>query len=406
MEQLSEPSVSLDIFDPATLDDPYELYDRLRRHSPVYQLPDTDFYLVSTWDAIMEAVERPAVFSSNLTAGLLKTGETTSVFPMPPLGDPVHVLATGDDPGHTRDRKLVLPALVAKRIRALEPVIAAVASELWSSSARNGQIDWMPAMADLLPMIVVAHHLIGLPKEDVPQLVERGYASTEALGAVMPVEKLPDVAVAQAEMITYLQSSFERAARDPGDDLLGDLARAVQRGDIDTDHAINMLVQLIGAGGESTAGLIGNSVRLLAANQELQSLMRDDRTLLVPFLEETLRLESPFRGHQRHVVSDTTLAGTELPENAHLLLLWGAANRDPAVFEDPDDIRLDRGNVRRHLTFGHGAHFCGGAALARTEARIVLDMLLSTTRSFRLADAKWLPSIFVRRHEKLVLEYQ
>jgi cytochrome P450 family 144 len=149
--------------------------------------------------------------------------------------------------------------------------------------------------------------------------------------------------------------------------------------------------------------LIGNAARLLAENVALQDELRADSNLLAPFLEESLRLESPFRAHHRHVVADTTLGGVDLPAGAHLLLSWGAANRDPAVFDDPDHVRLDRPNIKSHLAFGKGTHFCVGAALARMEARAAIQTLLENTTRFELHDSQWLPSIFVRRHRRLEL---
>jgi cytochrome P450 len=122
------------------------------------------------------------------------------------------------------------------------------------------------------------------------------------------------------------------------------------------------------------------------------------------FIEEALRYEPPFRGHYRHVWRDTTLGGVALPANSHLLLLWGAANRDPAHFNAPNDFRLDRSGARGHVTFGKGAHFCIGAALARLEAQIVLRMLLERTSWIDAADVgEWLPSILVRRLDRLEL---
>lgn len=167
-----------------------------------------------------------------------------------------------------------------------------------------------------------------------------------------------------------------------------------------------ILVQLVGAGGESTAGLMGNAVRILGENPRLQQHIRENRALLPTFLEEALRLESPFRGHHRHVLTDTTLGGVQLPAGSHLTLLWGAANRDPAIFEDPDELRLDRRSPRGHITFGKGLHFCVGAALARLEARTAINLLLDRTREFAIKPdgAHWVPSIMVRRHQKLELE--
>jgi cytochrome P450 len=124
------------------------------------------------------------------------------------------------------------------------------------------------------------------------------------------------------------------------------------------------------------------------------------------FLDEALRLESPFRGHHRHVVTDTTLGGVDLPAGSHLLLLWGSANRDPTAFENPDDIVLDRPHIRSHLAFGKGVHFCVGSALARMEALAATTAPLACTDHFSLAEdaeTRWLPGLLVCRHSALPL---
>lgn len=392
-----------DLLDQEVIDDPYPFYDGLRRDAPVCRVPGTDFFLVSSRQAVDEATARVGDFSSNLTAALVQQDGVLTVFPMGD-GSARHVLATADDPQHAAERKLVLPGLVAKRIRALEPFIAATARRLWRSGAHAGKIEWMSAVADRLPMTLVAK-LIGLPEQDVPQLVEWGYGSTELLGGVLEAERLPVTIDAAVQLTGYLHDAFTRALRQPGDGLLGDLARSVVSGTLTPEVAVLMLVQLVGAGGESTAGLIGNAVRLLATDEDLQSTVRADRDLIPALLEETLRLESPFRSHHRRVRTATALAGVDLPKDSHLLLLWGAANRDPAAFDAPATLRLDRANQRGHLAFGKGLHFCVGAALARLEARTTLNTLLDETTRFSLADAQWLPSIMVRRHTRLQLAY-
>jgi len=124
---------------------------------------------------------------------------------------------------------------------------------------------------------------------------------------------------------------------------------------------------------------LGSAAWILADRPEIQQQLREKPELLGIFIEETLRFESPFRGHYRHVLRDTSLAGTDLPAKSRLLLMWGAANRDPAHVDAPSEFRLNRTSAKDHVTFGKGAHFCVGAALARLEARIVLDMLFERT---------------------------
>jgi cytochrome P450 len=165
-----------------------------------------------------------------------------------------------------------------------------------------------------------------------------------------------------------------------------------------------MLVQLVGAGGESTAGLIGNAARILAERSDLQVQLRASPELIPAFLEEVLRVESPFRGHYRLVRRSCRLGDATLAEGDHLVLHWGA---DTAEFADADQIILGREGSRVHLAFGRGLHFCVGAPLARLEARVAIATLLSHTRCFGIdpdAAPVWVPSIFVRRHASLHLK--
>jgi cytochrome P450 family 144 len=167
-----------------------------------------------------------------------------------------------------------------------------------------------------------------------------------------------------------------------------------------------VLHTLLSAGGESTTSLLGNAVRLLAERQELQSLLRGSPELIPAFIEEALRLESPFRFLLRTTAHDTVLNDVDIPAGATVLLLWGAANRDAAIFENPDAIVLEREVPKRHVAFGRGIHHCVGASLARLEARIVLESLLERTKGFTLdpnEPPRWVQSLMVRRHDHLVI---
>ncbi|SEM14462.1 cytochrome P450 [Rhodococcus maanshanensis] len=398
------PLEGIDIFDPANLDDPNRLYRALRENSPVHRVPGTDFYLVSTWELVSEAAARVDDFSSNLTGVLVQQPDGPPLtFDMDGGGQAIHVLATADDPTHAHHRKLVLQTL-GKRIRALGPTVDRLADRLWDEGLRDGRIDYATDMADKLPLALIAN-LVGLPESDVPQLLTWAYDSTELLGGVVTADRLGQLVTSSVELAGYLHTQFVGAKKDPQDDFMGVLARACADGDLTDDVAVLILVQLVGAGGESTAGLIANSARLLATNPGIQNWLRDNPALVDHFLDEALRLESPFRAHHRHVVADTTLGGVTLPAGSHALLLWGSANRDPARFERPDEVVLDRPSIRSHLAFGKGTHFCVGSALARMEALAAVTMLIKRSSDIALADdAAWVPSIFVRRHLSLPLQ--
>ncbi|HEX4557633.1 MAG TPA: cytochrome P450 [Mycobacterium sp.] len=401
MTVLQDP---IEFFGVDALQDPYPLYDRLRAEGPVHRIGDSGFYVVCDWAAVNDVINRPGDFSANLTATMTYTAEgTVAPFEMEGLGGSTHVLATADDPAHAVHRKMLVPQLAAKRIRAMETFIAETFDQLWTDNLRDGHIEWMGALANRLPMVVVAQ-LIGVAAEDVDKLVKWASASTRLLDGLVDDEQLTASGVAAMELGTYIGGHFERAAADPRDNLLGTLATACSAGEFDQFAAQVMMIILFSAGGESTGSLLGNAMGILATRPDLQQQVRDNRGLLAPFIEEALRYEPPFRGHYRHVVADTTLGGTDLPAGSRLLLLWGAANRDPAQFDAPHEFRLDRPSGKGHITFGKGAHFCVGAALARLEAQLVLGAVLDHTSRIDAVDiGPWLPSILVRRRERLEL---
>ncbi|RFZ64674.1 Cytochrome P450 144 [Mycobacterium marinum] len=397
-------SDAMTFFGPETLQNPYPLYERMRAEGPVHRIADSDFYAVCGWDAVNDAISRPEDFSSNLTATMTYSpAGKIAAFEMDQLGGPTHVLATADDPAHAVHRKLLVRHLAARRIRSLERFVSETAERLWFDGLQGGRIEWMDAIANRLPMMVVAE-LIGLPDADIAQLVQWGYGATQLLEGLVDQDQLADAGIAVMQLSGYITEQFARAAADPQENLLGELATACATGELDSLTANLMMVMLFAAGGESTASLLGSAVWILATRPDIQQQVRDNPQLLGAFVEETLRYEAPFRGHYRHVRNDTTLGGLTLPADSHLLLMWGAANRDPVQFDAPEEFRLDRPGGRGHISFGKGAHFCVGAALARLEAQIVLRLLLERTTVIEAADVgRWLPSMLVRRLENLEL---
>lgn len=401
MPVLDEP---IQLLGAEALQNPYPLYDRMRAEAPVQRIGDSVFYAVCGWDALQEAVDRVGDFSSNLTATLVFHDDgTVTPFDMGPAGGAAHALATADDPVHALHRKILLPHLSAKRVRIIEEFATQTAERLWEENLRDGQIEWMSAVANRLPMMVVAR-LLGLPDDDVDRLIRLGYATTTLLDGVVTADQLEAAFAAALELSGYVTEHFEKASATNEYGLMADLAARCASGELEQLPALGIMLTLFSAAGESTASLLGSAAWILADRPAIQRQIRENPELLTAFIEETLRLESPFRGHYRHVWRDTTLAGVEVPADSHLLLMWGAANRDPAHFDAPNEFRLDRTSAKGHLAFGKGLHFCVGAALARLEAHIVLGKLLDRTTWIEAMDVgEWLPSILVRRRKWLRL---
>jgi cytochrome P450 len=332
-------------------------------------------------------------------------GDVTA-FEVGEVGGATQALATADEPSHSVHRKALLPQLAAKRIRAFEPFIALTAGDVWNANVKGGRIEWMGAMANRLPMMIVGR-IIGVPDADIDKLTRWGYSATQVVEGLVTEDQMQAAGVAVMELSGYIAEQFQQAATDPRDNLLGDLAAACATGEITDLAALAMMITLFSAGGESTASLIGSAAWILTTQPDVQRQVRDKPELLGAYLEEVLRYEPPFRGHYRHVLHDTELCGVDVPAGARLLLLWGAANRDPLHFDQPGQFRLDRPSAKSHISFGKGIHFCVGAALARLEAKVVLGQLLERTSWIDAEDTgRWLPSLLVRRLERLQLVCQ
>jgi cytochrome P450 family 144 len=204
----------------------------------------------------------------------------------------------------------------------------------------------------------------------------------------------------------WIARQIADAADDDEDGILLAVRRALAAGTLQMGESVTILHTLLSAGGESTSSLLGNAVRMLAEDSALQQRLRERPADIDVFVGKELRLESPFRQMMRSVPRDTTLGGVDIPAGSTALLLFGAGNRDPEQFDNPDTVDLTRGSPRHHLAFGHGIHYCVGAALARIEARAVLKALLEQTGDFGLdpdRHSRWVDSLLVRRHEQLPL---
>ena len=204
-----------DFFGTDAIQDPYPLYDRMRDRASVHRIGDSVFYAVCGWDAVMDAVNRVEDFSSNLTATMVYHDDgTVTPFDMGPLGGPQNALATADDPLHDAHRKMLVPHLSARRVRVIEEFAEDTARRLWSEGVVDGQIEWMSAMANRLPMMVVAR-LLGLPEEDVDKLIRLGYATTTLLDGVVSPAQLEAAGTAVMQLSGYVLEHFAKASASP-----------------------------------------------------------------------------------------------------------------------------------------------------------------------------------------------
>jgi cytochrome P450 len=392
---------------PGVIADPYPFYRRLQREAPVWAVPGTAVFVASSFAMVAEASGRVADFSNNMRC-LLHRDDDGLPRTLSFGGSVVQTLATADPPEHALHRGAVFPELVAKRMAALEPEIADLADSCVSRAVELGRADFMAEVGNLVPITMISR-LIGFRDSDLDQLLRAAFDSTEMLGATLSLARLGELIERIGPIEAWIGDQLDAAAADPGEDILGTVARGIEAGAFGVQEGTLILHTMLSAGGESTTSLLGNATRLLAENPQLQDRLRQEPELIPAFVEEALRLEAPFRHHLRSVPQDTSLGGIAIPAGSTLLLMWGAANRDPDDHDHPDDIDLDRRILRAHVTFGRGIHHCVGAPLARLEARVVLRSLLDATTSITLdreTPPEWVDSLLVRRHQHLHLELE
>jgi cytochrome P450 len=390
------------LLDGEVVDDPYPFYRRLQAEAPVWEAGGTGVFTVSTFELVAEATGRVDDFSSNLLC-LLYRGDDGLPCRLPFSEPDVQVLATADPPVHALHRGTVFPELVAKRMDALAPDIAEIAKRCVRDAIASGTVEFMSTIGNVVPITMISR-LIGFQDADPEQLLRAAFDSTAMLGSTLTMDELVGRVAHLAEIQAWIAEQLSSAMQEPADDLIGAVARGVDAGVFSEFAANGMLQTLLSAGGESTTSLLGNAVRILAEQPELQQHLRENLDLVPAFVEEAVRLEAPFRFLMRSVPRDTRLGGADIPASSTVLLLWGAANRDGNEFERPDDVDLERRAPRHHLSFGRGIHYCVGAPLARTEARTVLTVLLDRTKSITLDPEhapRWVDSLMVRRHEQL-----
>jgi len=390
------------LLDPAVLQDPYDFYETLREEAPVWRVPGTDVVVISRFALLSEAVTRTEDFSSTMTCLLYRDSDGLPA--RLSFGDAATpTLAAADPPVHTTHRRAVFPELVARRMRTLEDDIRALSASTVATAMRENNFDFMATIGNVVPITVVAK-LIGFRDIEPMQLLEAAFDSTTMVGGTMSLDELNALVTRTGIIQAWITEQVMNVSDAEDDGILLAVRRALDAAILQMGEVTTILHTLLSAGGESTTSLLGNAVRMLAENPALQQQLRAQPERVDIFVEEALRLESPFRQMLRSVPRDTTLGGVDIPAGSTVLLMFAAGNRDPAQFDHPDQINLTRGSPKRHLAFGHGIHFCVGAALARIEARAVLQAVLEQTRDFALDpdhDPQWVDSLLVRRHHQL-----
>jgi len=370
---------------------------------------------VSRYEDIVTLARDTDACSSRITeilvSGKPKSTEKNSPSLAERLGEwgvvPVDVLAVQDPPIHSAERKIAHSGFNAHFVKALEPEVQKLCDEMLDELLPQGECEFVQQFVWRLPMRLIIR-LLGLPETDYAQIKAWCCDNIRQLSGVITRTESLKTGCSSAQFVRYLWRHYLHMKKNPPNNFTGILIReANDPNSVMTDQrAISTLFQLLIAGSDSSASSMGNALRMLALNPDIEQQLRANPEKINDFIEEVFRLESAFQGHFRLTKKDITLHGVTIPANQRVFLLWAAGNRDERFWDRPDAIDINRPNGKKHLTFGHGVHACIGRELARMEIRIVINTLLARTKSFSICgETPFEASMFARTLLALPLRF-
>lgn len=398
MASAADPQMLLlQMLDPVNRANPYPLFAQIRRLGPLL-MPESNMTVFSTFADCDEVLRHPESCSDSMKSSVVQRHLASGA--MPPRGNTPGFLFL-DPPDHTRLRKLAQQAFAPRVVRALEPEIAAMVDSLLDAMADAGSADLISGLAYPLPVAVICR-LLGVPVEDESQFSSAAALVAQALDPIMSITGAPDPEAgarldAGAWLREYLGDLVERRRADPQEDLISALIAAEEGGDqLTADEIVATCNLLLIAGHETTVNLIANAAQEMLRTPAHWSALAADPELAGAIVEETLRFDPPVQLVMRIAGADMRIGQVDVTAGDTMLLLLAAAQRDPAMYEAPDEFMPGR-NASRHLSFGLGPHFCLGAPLARLEARVALSMLTARFPQARLnADPVYKPNVTLR----------
>jgi len=406
-------------FDPQTLQCPYPHYAQMRAECPVLAVPAIGVHLVTKHDLIMQVLRDPHTFSSQFGgAGMPMPAEDRKrLAEVIAEGYPrVPTMLTADQPGHTRYRRMVSKAFHPSSIAAMEPVIRSVTTRLIDSWIDKGSIEFVPEFGVPLPVEVIAHAL-NVPDDRMADFKRWSDDSIAGIGTNITLEQRIEAERGVNEFQRYFAEQIELRRAEPRDDLLTNLLNASiddsdaeidDKRPLDMPEMLSIVQQLLVAGNETTTKMLTEMMRLLGEHPEQWELVKRDPSRVEKVVEETLRISTPTQGMWRVVTRDVELGGVRLEAGTRIVIVFSSANRDEVLYDAPDAFDPDRENLRDHLAFGKGIHFCLGANLSRLEGKVALEELSRRLESFRLSDDNdysYHPSFMLRGLTRLKIDF-
>ncbi len=406
------------LMDPGIHAHPNAFYWAMRHEQPVYYDEGLDMWLVSRYEDLQTVLADPITFS--VEAGYAEQyakgfiDEFKAILERDGGGFFPDAIMT-DPPYHTRIRKLMEGAFTAHRVKALEPDIAQVVSELIDEFADKGAADGVQDFAVPMTIRIICAQL-GLTDFDPDKIQRWSLAVTSQIGRMQDREQMRENAREICDLQNYLIANIRAREETPRDDLLSDMIHARAEDEenptLTFKEVVSLARALLIAGNETTATALGNLLYILATQPELADAVYDnldDDRYMTRFVEELLRLEPPVRGLSRMTTKEVELGGVTLPKGAHMLNLYASGNDDETVFECPRKFDVERPNIVRHVAFGSGVHRCVGLSLARMEIKVAAREFVRRLKDLKLEialeDIRYLPTVATRSMASLPLSF-
>ncbi|MBV8190509.1 MAG: cytochrome P450 [Alphaproteobacteria bacterium] len=388
--------------DPGFIADPYPFYARLRELAPVFRTPQ-GFWLITRYEDANFAL-RDKRFGKDFLATMARRYGDTAVATEPAIASLARTMLVLDPPDHTRLRGLVNKAFTARRVADMRPRIKALVDQQLDRVVEQGHMDVMRDLAHRLPVIVICD-MLGIPEEHRAPFLTGSTVNGRILEPVpMTREEIDQANFATELSAVYFNQLCELRRREPKDDLATELVRAEEAGDKLTSEELQANINLLfGAGHETTTNLIGNGLLALHRQPEQWERLKADPSLVPNAVEELLRYDSSVQLTGRVTNAEVEIGGVKIEPKESVIILLGAANRDPAQYPDPDRLDVGRANIRP-LSFGGGIHHCLGAQLARLEAELVFTALIERLPNIELPykdSPAWRRSFTLRGLSKL-----
>jgi cytochrome P450 len=365
-----------DLTNPDVLDNPYPLYQRLRREDPVHQDPSGKGWIVSRYDDIEKVLADKRFSSERSMSAQEREQAGISEAVLTALS---RMMVFMDPPNHTRLRGLFTKAFTPSRMEALKPQVAAMVRELLREAQQRGAtMDFIQDFAVPLPVTVIAQ-LLGVPVADWPPLREWSVALGRILGGrVLTPQESAEAQVGVMKFVGYFAELIAERRKQPAGDMISGLIQVEEQGDrLSTEELIVNLILLMAAGHGTTTHLLGNGLLALSRQPDQWQFLVANPAVTPNAVNELLRFDGPVQATGRQALDEATLGNRTLPKGTRVMVLLGSANRDESRFPEPDRLDLQRPGVRP-LSFGHGIHTCLGAALARMEAQVAFSELASS----------------------------